>query len=89
MESINGCSEKINDYFSLWYFGISASSATRLIGGECMIEDKAIRPRGTDSAKVIQVIVTESLVGRGTEEDPCYIQKRYWSLDGILLATSS
>lgn len=54
-----------------------------------MIEDKAIRPRGTDSAKVIQVIVTESLVGRGTEEDPCYIQKRYWSLDGILLATSS
>lgn len=52
-------------------------------------QKETARPRGTDSAKVIQVIVTESLVGRGTDEDPCYIQKRYWSLDGILLATSS
>lgn len=45
------------------------------------------RPRGTDSAKVIQVIVTEALEGNGTEEDPCRLQKRYWSLDGELLAT--
>ena len=44
------------------------------------------RPRGTDSAKVIQVIVTESLAGRGTDEDPCYIQERYWSFDGKLIA---
>jgi hypothetical protein len=52
-------------------------------------EIKSVRPRGTDSAKVIQVIVTKSLEGIGTEEDPCKIQTRYWSLDGILLATSS
>lgn len=50
--------------------------------------EETARPRGTDSAKVIQVIVTEALDGRGTEEDPCKIQKRYWSLDGELLATS-
>ena len=49
-------------------------------------ERKPIRPRGTDSAKVIQVIVTESLVGRGTDEDPCYTQKKYWSFDGELIA---
>ena len=52
-------------------------------------EIKSVRPRGTDIAKVIQVIVTKSLEGIGTEEDPCKIQTRYWSLDGILLATSS
>lgn len=44
------------------------------------------RPRGTDSAKVIQVIVTEALEGIGTDDDPCRIQRRYWSLDGELLA---
>lgn len=44
------------------------------------------RPRGTDSAKVIQVIVTESLEGLGTENDPCVIKKQFWSLDGELLA---
>lgn len=55
--------------------------------GEGMTEQKnTARPRGTDSAKVIQVIVTEALEGRGTEDDPCFIQRRYWSLDGELLA---
>ena len=44
------------------------------------------RPRGTDSAKVIQVIATEALEGRGTDADPCRIKKQYWSLDGELLA---
>ena len=51
--------------------------------------NKTARPRGTDSAKVIQVIVTKSLEGRGTEEDPCRIQTRYWSLEGELLARGS
>lgn len=46
----------------------------------------AVRPRGTDSARVIQVIVTESLEGTGTEDDPCRTQVRYWSLEGELLA---
>lgn len=49
-------------------------------------QKSAVRPRGTDSAKVIQVIVTESLEGLGTGNDPCRIKKQYWSLDGKLLA---
>lgn len=51
-----------------------------------MAEKETVRPRGTDSARVIQVIVTEALEGRGTKDDPCRTQKKYWSLDGELLA---
>lgn len=35
------------------------------------------RPRGTDSAQVIQVIKTESMRGEGTQEDLCRIVKQY------------
>lgn len=45
-------------------------------------EKSTARPRGTDSAKVIQVIITEALIGNGTESDPCRIITQYWSLDG-------
>lgn len=51
-----------------------------------MEEKSTARPRGTDSAKVIRVIVTEALEGYGTDDDPCFMQKRYWGLDGELLA---
>jgi hypothetical protein len=44
------------------------------------------RPRGTDSAKVIQVIMTEALKGAGTKEDPAWIVKQYWDFEGNLLA---
>ena len=44
------------------------------------------RPRGTDSAQVIQVIKTESLRGEGTQEDLCRIVTQYWDFDGNLLA---
>lgn len=44
------------------------------------------RPRGTDSARVIQVIVTESLRGEGTGEDLCRIVTQYWDFKGNLLA---
>lgn len=49
-------------------------------------ENKTARPRGTDSAKVIQVIVTESLKGLGTTDDPCRILTQYWDFEGNLLA---
>ena len=45
-------------------------------------KNSAVRPRGTDSAKLMVVIVTESLKGCGTE-----VVKQYWSIDGELLAT--
>ena len=44
------------------------------------------KPRGTDSAQVIQVIKTESLRGEGTQEDLCRIVTRFWDFDGNLLA---
>ena len=44
------------------------------------------RPRGTDSAKVIQVIETRALRGWGTKEDMCRIVFQYWDFNGKLLA---
>ena len=46
-----------------------------------------VRPRGTDSAKVVQVIVTEALGDSGTANGLCRAQRRYWDFDGNLLAT--
>lgn len=44
------------------------------------------RPRGTDSARVIQVIETTSLRGEGTHDDLCRLVTQYWDFDGNLLA---
>lgn len=44
------------------------------------------RPRGTDNAKVIKVIQTKSLLGRGTKEDPVRFIYQYWDFKGNLLA---
>lgn len=49
-------------------------------------KNKTVRPRGTDRAKVIQVIATESICGLGTSDDPVRPIFQYWSLDGDLLA---
>ena len=45
-----------------------------------------VRPRGTDSARVIQVVETKTLRGIGTEEDMCRQVTQYWDFDGTLLA---
>lgn len=45
-----------------------------------------MKARGTDSAKVIQVIVTTALKGEGTEKDPVRIVTQYWDFKGNLLA---
>lgn len=44
------------------------------------------RPRGTDKAKVMKVIRTESIIGRGIPEDPVRIIYQYWDFKGNLLA---
>lgn len=44
------------------------------------------RPRGTDNAKVIKVIQTKGLIGRGTEKDPARHIYQYWDFKGNLLA---
>lgn len=43
-------------------------------------------PYGTDSAKIIEVIRTETVRGRGTSEDPCRPVVQYWAKDGTFLA---
>lgn len=48
--------------------------------------EKINYPRGTKNAKVIKVIVTESVIGSGTEEDPVRCIYQYWDLKGRLLA---
>ena len=52
-----------------------------------MRDEKTARPRGTDSARLEQVIVTEAIAGRGIKGDPVRALKQYWSLDGDLIAT--
>lgn len=49
-------------------------------------ERKTVRPDGTDSAKVIQVIETRSCRGRGTADDLSRQVVQYWSMEGELLA---
>lgn len=44
-------------------------------------------PRGTDEAKVIQVIQTISIIGLGTKEDPVRYIYQYWDFKGNLLAS--
>lgn len=47
---------------------------------------EAVRPRGTDKTKVIKVIRTESIIGRGTPKDPVRIIYQYWVFKGNLLS---
>lgn len=50
--------------------------------------EETVRPRGTDKAEVIQVIRTESIIGRGIQEDPVRIIYQYWDFEGNLLASN-
>lgn len=45
------------------------------------------KTRGTDNAKVIKVIQTKSLIGRGTPKDPARYVYQYWDFKGKLLAS--
>lgn len=50
---------------------------------------ESARPRGTDGARVIQVIETKALKGTGIDEsDMCREVKQYWDFEGHLLAES-
>ena len=53
-----------------------------------MNEQKPVRPRGTDRAKVVHVIETQGLKGVGTKEDPVRTITQYWDFEGNLLAES-
>lgn len=47
---------------------------------------ETVRPRGTDKAKVMKVIRTESIIGSGIKEDPVRLIYQYWDFKGNLLA---
>lgn len=40
----------------------------------------------TESAKVIKIIVTKSVIGAGTDENPVRYLYQYWDFKGNLLA---
>ncbi|MCB6310063.1 hypothetical protein LI216_10095 [Mediterraneibacter glycyrrhizinilyticus] len=45
-----------------------------------------VRPEGTKSAKVIQVIEAKAKRGLGTEKDPVRVVTQYWDFEGNFLA---
>ena len=45
-----------------------------------------VRPEGTKSARVIQVIETKAKRGFGTEKDPVREVTQYWDFEGNFLA---
>lgn len=45
-----------------------------------------VRPDGTKSARVIQVIETKAKRGLGTEKDPVREVTQYWDFEGNFLA---
>lgn len=48
--------------------------------------EEVVKARGTDSAKIIQVIETKALAGGGKVENPVRLVTQYWDFDGHLLA---
>jgi biopolymer transport protein ExbB/TolQ len=49
---------------------------------------RMMEERGLDSAKVIQVIETVRVIGKGTKDDPCRYMYEYWDFEGKKLAGS-
>ncbi len=45
-----------------------------------------MRQSNVNKAELIEVIKTESICGKGTEESPVRLIIEYWSLEGELLA---
>lgn len=70
--------------------GIISYEELMLICGHMESQQSEVRemviPRGTDTAKVIPVIETQSIKGAGTEENPVRTVIQYWDFDGNLLA---
>ena len=53
-----------------------------------MIMSRPLHTRGVDSAKVIQVIETQSSRGSEETDQPVRIVDEYWTLEGMKLAES-
>lgn len=49
---------------------------------------RTARPRGADSARMVLVVETKAIAGRGVEGDPVRLVTQYWSPEGKLLAVN-
>ena len=45
--------------------------------------------KGITSVRLVEVIRTETSVGKGTKEDPVRIEVQYWDKDGKLISGKS
>lgn len=50
------------------------------------MDNKTVRPRGTDSVRVISVVEVTTTVGDGMPGNPMRTMTEYWSLSGARLA---
>lgn len=50
------------------------------------LDAKTVRPRGTDSVRIISVVEVTTTVGDGTPGNPMRMVTEYWSLSGERLA---
>lgn len=48
--------------------------------------ESCVTPRGADGARVIEVVETTAICGKGTPDDPCRHVLQYWDFEGKLLA---
>ena len=54
----------------------------RGVGGEKEVTAVSSKP----TAKIVEVIMTENIEGKGTPESPVCQTRRYWTKDGMLIA---
>ncbi len=78
----------LSDVQSLDNMVQAASEAAGLNGAamDKMNEHIKPKPNRCKLAEAVQVIRTVTLVGSGTQEDPCRDVVQYWTLDGQLIA---
>ena len=50
------------------------------------LKEKTVRPRGTDSARLVTLIETKAIQGYGTDDDPVRLKTQFWDFDGNLVA---
>ena len=82
------CGDPCGNFIQYWEMDGNLLTALIENGGrgEIIDQQETVRPRGTDSARVTQLIETRSIEGRGTPDDPCRVIIQYWETDGNLLA---
>ena len=50
------------------------------------LERNTVRPRGTDSARLVTLIETRAIQGYGTDDDPVRTKTQFWDFNGNLIA---